>query len=177
MSLDAIMDVLSRPEWSAYVVGVGIGILSWLAFLLSDHPLGVSTAFAKTAGMLEKAVRGPKAEEKAYYQENKPAIDWEWMLVLGLFLGALTSAWLSDTIRWEWVPPMWAAAFGSDTLVRLVVALFGGICVGFGARWGCGCTSGHGISGTMQLVLSSWLAAACFFVSGVLVAFFMYRLL
>jgi uncharacterized protein len=66
---------------------------------------------------------------------------------------------------------MWAAHFGKDPALRLAAALFGGICVGFGARWGCGCTSGHGMRGTLQLVLSSWLAAICFFVGGVATAF------
>ena len=172
-----MMEFLSEARWSPYGVGVGIGVLSWLAFLFSNHPLGVSTAFAKTAGMIEKRLRGPQVAEKPYYRENKPTVDWEWMLVLGLFLGALTSAWLSGTIRWDWVPPMWEARFGSTVALRLGVAVFGGICVGFGARWGCGCTSGHGISGTLQLVLSSWLSAACFFVGGAAAAFLIYRVL
>lgn len=171
-----MIDVFRDPSWSPYVVGVGIGVLSWLTFLFSDQPLGISTAFAKTAGMIEKAVRGPKVAKKLYYQENKPGIDWGWMLVLGLFMGASTAAWLSGTIRWEWVPPMWEATFGPNVAIRLAAAFFGGICVGFGARWGGGCTSGHGISGTMQLVLGSWLAAACFFVGGIGVAMLMYRL-
>ena len=175
--MDTISTMLEAPSWSPYAVGIGIGILSWVTFLFSDHPLGISTAFAKTAGMIEKAVRGPKVAEKSYYQENKPAIDWEWMLVIGLFIGALASAWLSDSFRWEWVPPMWENAFGANILARLAVAIFGGICVGFGARWGCGCTSGHGISGTMQLVLGSWLSAVCFFIGGVVVALLMYHLL
>ena len=175
--MNAMMDVLRDPSWSPYVVGVGIGILSWLAFLFSDHPLGISTAFAKTAGMIEKAVRGPKVAQKPYYQENKPGIDWGWMLVIGVFIGALVSARISGTFRWEWVPPMWEAAFGANLLARLAVSVFGGICVGFGARWGCGCTSGHGISGTMQLVLGSWLSTACFFVGGVGIALLMYCVL
>lgn len=172
-----MLEFLSETSWSPYLVGLGIGVLSWMAFLFSNHPLGVSTAFAKTAGMIEKGARGPKVADKPYYRENKPAIDWEWMLVLGLLLGALTSAWLSGTIRWKWIPGMWAETFGANVALRLAVAVFGGICVGFGARWGCGCTSGHGISGTMQLVLSSWLAAACFFVGGIAAAFFLYRFL
>ncbi|MFO8127060.1 YeeE/YedE thiosulfate transporter family protein [Yoonia sp.] len=175
--MNTMMDVLRDPNWSPYVVGIGIGVLSWLAFLFSNHPLGISTAFAKTAGMIEKAVRGPKVAEKLYYQENKPGIDWEWMLVIGVFIGALVSAWISGTFRLEWVPPMWEAAFGANIFTRLAVAVAGGICVGFGARWGCGCTSGHGISGTMQLVLGSWLSAACFFIGGVAVAMVMYRVL
>ncbi|MGW8194330.1 MAG: YeeE/YedE thiosulfate transporter family protein [Desulforhopalus sp.] len=167
----------SAATWSPYLVGVGIGILCWLTFLLSNHPLGVSTAFAKSAGMIEEAVRGPTVRNKAYYQQNEPGIDWGWMLVFGLFLGALCAAWLADDIRWRWVPEMWEKSFGSSIAQRLIVAFLGGICVGFGARWGRGCTSGHGISGTLQLVVSSWLSVLCFFIGGVVVAMFMYRIL
>ncbi|MBF0253954.1 MAG: YeeE/YedE family protein [Candidatus Omnitrophica bacterium] len=173
--MSTVIDALRDPSWSPYVVGAGIGVLSWLTFLFSDHPLGISTAFAKTAGMIEKAVRGPKVSKKLYYQENQPGIDWGWMLVIGVFIGALVSAWISGRFRLEWVPSMWEEAFGANIFVRLAAAVAGGICVGFGARWGNGCTSGHGISGTMQLVLGSWLSAACFFIGGVGIAMLMYR--
>ena len=169
--------LLEDPLWSPYAVGIGIGLLSWLTFLLSDHPLGVSTTFAKGAGMLERLVRGPKVLEKAYYREHEPAIDWQWMLVVGLFAGALAAAGLADSIRWQWVPPLWSDRFGGAEMPRLATALLGGICVGFGSRWGCGCTSGHGISGALQLVLGSWLAAICSFVGGIGAAFFLYRLI
>lgn len=162
--------------WSPYLVGAGIGILSWLVFLLCNHPLGVSTAIAKTAGMIEKAVRGPKVEEKLYWQENKPAVDWEWILVLGLLIGAFTASVLSGTFQWEWVPAMWAQTFGPGIWNRLIAALCGGILIGFGARWGCGCTSGHGISGSLQLVLASWLSGILFFIGGIGAAFLLYRI-
>lgn len=165
---------LRDPFWSPYVAGIGIGILSWLTFLLCDHPLGVSTAFAKTAGLTEKAVRGPGVLEKPYYQETTPEVGWESMLVIGLFVGALAAAALSGTFDWVWVPSLWESKFGSNSILRGLVAVAGGICVGFGARWGCGCTSGHGISGALQLVISSWIAVLCFFVGGVATAMLMY---
>lgn len=175
--MNAMIAVLRDPNWSPYVVGGGIGVLSWLTFLFSDHPLGISTAFSKTAGVIEKVVRGPKVANKLYYQENKLGVDWGWMLVIGVFLGALVSARISGTFHWEWVPSMWQAAFGNNIFTRLAVALFGGICIGFGARWGCGCTSGHGISGSMQLVLASLLSALCFFIGGIGTAMLLYRVL
>ncbi len=165
---------LTASTWSPYLVGMGIGVLSWLAFLLSNHPLGVSTALAKTAGMIERLVRGDKVLEKEYYRKNWPGIDWEWMAVAGLFLGALSAAWLSGDLQATWIPAMWQARFGDGVALRLGTAVTGGVLVGFGARWGRGCTSGHGISGTLQLVLSSWLAAICFFAGGVVVAMMMY---
>ncbi len=172
--IQVIENYMSALTWSPYLVGIGIGVLSCLAFLLCDHPLGISTAFAKSAGMIEEAVRGPKVRDKPYYREKTPEIDWEWMLVAGVFFGAFTAAWLADIIRWKWVPEMWENAFGAGILMRLAVAFLGGICVGFGARWGRGCTSGHGISGTLQLVLSSWVAVFCFFIGGVVAAMLMY---
>ena len=57
---------------------------------------------------------------------------------------------------------------------RLISALLGGFLLGFGSRFASGCTSGHGISGTMQLAISSWLAAICFFVGGILTAFLIF---
>ena len=161
-------------EWSPYAVGIGIGLLSCVAFVFSDKPLGCSTAFARSSGMLEETVRGRKVRDMAYYREFVPEIDWEWMLVLGIVIGAFTSAWLSGEFRLEWVPSRWAAAFGADFLPRLATAFSGGVILGFGARWANGCTSGHGISGTLQLAVSSWLAVAAFFVSGALAAFLIY---
>ena len=53
------MEWLELDRWSPYAVGIGLGILSWLSFLLSDQALACSTAFTRSAGMLERAVRGP----------------------------------------------------------------------------------------------------------------------
>lgn len=168
---------LTMPRWSPYVVGVGIGLLCCLAFVLSDKTMGCSTAFARTAGMIERLFRGKAVEAKPYYQQFKPVVDWEWMLVVGLLLGAAASALLSGTFHWHWVPPLWAAKAGADPVVRWLVAFFGGICMGFGARWAGGCTSGHGISGTLQLAASGWLAVAGFFVGGIVTAVALFHII
>ncbi|MBN1274116.1 MAG: YeeE/YedE family protein [Candidatus Aminicenantes bacterium] len=171
------MDWFEMGRWSPYVVGIGIGILSWLTFILSDKPIGCSTAFARTSGMIERLFRGRKVLEKDYYKQFVPEVDWEWMLVLGIILGSFTSAKISGQFHLNWVPASWAAVFGSQAFTRVVVALVGGIMLGFGARWAGGCTSGHGISGTLQLVVSSWLAAVCFFIGGIAAAFFIFHIL
>jgi len=171
------MEWLTLGRWSPYAVGIGIGVLSWLTFLLSDKPIGCSTAFARTGGMIERLLRGKKVLEKLYYKEFPPRVDWEWMLVAGAILGAFTSAKLSGQFALQWVPSLWAQTFGPRPVTRVAVALLGGVLLGFGARWAGGCTSGHGISGTLQLAVSSWIAAACFFIGGVAAAFFIFRVL
>lgn len=160
--------------WSPYIVGAGIGVLVWTVFLLSDHTLGCSTAFANTAGMVESAFSHGKNKEMPYYKKFIPAIDWQWMLIVGVVIGAFLSAYLSGTFVLLIVPPLFGSVFGTNPAFRCAVALLGGILLGLGARWAGGCTSGHGISGTLQLALSSWIAAICFFAGGILVAGFMY---
>jgi len=164
------MDFLTAVRWSPYVAGIGIGILSWLTFLISQKPLACSTTFAKSSGLIEKAIWGKEVAEKPYYKEIKLDIDWQFMLVIGIILGSLLSALLSGDFQWQWVPSLWAGTYGSAVLPRLIAALFGGIFLGFGARWADGCTSGHGISGTMQLAVSSWISAICFFIGGIITA-------
>lgn len=170
------MEILSQARWSPYVVGIGIGILSWLSFLILKKPLSCSTSFASTSGMIERLFRGKKVEEKPYYQRVKLVIDWQWMFVLGIVFGSLLSAFLSGDFLWQWVPPLWASNFGNTPVLRIIVAMVGGIFLGFGARWADGCTSGHGISGTLQLALSSWISAIFFFVGGILISLIVFGL-
>lgn len=169
------MEFITQVRWSPYIVGVGIGILSWLSFLISRKPIACSTTFAKASGMIERLFRGKKVDLKPYYQKVKLVVDWQWMLVVGIVIGSLISAWLSGDFHWQWVPSVWAAAFGSDPSLRVIVALVGGVCIGFGARWADGCTSGHGISGTLQLAVSSWISAICFFIGGILMAHMIFK--
>ncbi len=167
------MDWLMLEHWNPYVCGAGLGVLSWLVFLLSNEYLGCSTAFARTAGLLEKLFRGSKTLDRPYYQEVKPQIDWGWLLVAGIFLGALISSLASGSFRAVFVPELWKTEACDSVAIRAFVGLVGGVLTGFGARWANGCTSGHGLSGTMQLALSSWVAVLLFFAFGILTAFLM----
>lgn len=93
------------------------------------------------------------------------------MLVVGLVIGSFLSAIISGDFQvGVWIPSLWASAFGDSVLLRLLVAVAGGIILGFGSRFAGGCTSGHGISGTLQLAVSSWVSAIFFFVGGIITA-------
>jgi uncharacterized membrane protein YedE/YeeE len=172
-----MMEFLTAPRWSPYVVGAGIGVLSWLSFLLLNKPIGCSTAFARTSGMIERLFRGSRVDKKEYYVKFPAEIDWEWMLVAGVFIGSLLSALASGQLAIEWTPGRWVAAFGATSATRWVVALVGGIFMGFGSRWAGGCTSGHGISGALQMAVSSWVSAICFFVGGIAAAMLIFRVI
>lgn len=166
----------SGPAWSPYVVGALIGILSMATFYFSNKPLGASTAYARLAGMVGKVFAPRHTESLKYYQDFKPKVDWEVMVVVGVVIGALLAAWSGKELTGEWLPAMWIARFGLDSLLqRLGIAFAGGAFMAFGARMAGGCTSGHGISGALQLSVGSWIAVICFFVGGIATAFLMFR--
>ena len=98
------------------------------------------------------------------------------MLVAGVILGSFIAAWSGGELTGRWLPPMWTERFGDSIGLRLLVGFIGGAIMAFGARLAGGCTSGHGISGAMQLSVGSWVALICFFIGGVIVANLMFRI-
>jgi uncharacterized membrane protein YedE/YeeE len=160
--------------WSPYLVGALIGVLSMATFYFSDKPLGISTAFARLAGLIGNLFSKGHTESLKYYQDKKPKIEWEVMLMLGVILGSFIAAYSGGEVTGTWVPALWADRFGADIALRAGVAVTGGALLGYGARLAGGCTSGHGISGALQLSVSSWIALVCFFAGAIATAALLY---
>jgi len=176
--METMVSVFTQTNWSPYAVGIGIGLLSWLSFLISGKPIATSTTFARAGGMIEEMITGEKARQRPYYKKIKLQVNWQWMLVVGVVIGSFLSAIISGDFQvGVWVPSLWASAFGDSALLRVLVAVAGGIILGFGARFAGGCTSGHGISGTLQLAVSSWISAIFFFVGGIITAHLIFKFL
>lgn len=164
-----------RPAWSPYLVGALIGVLSMFTFYFSDKPIGASTAYARVAGLIGRLFARRHTDSLHYYAEKKPpGIGWEVMLVVGIPVGALLAAWTGGELTGRWLPPMWSERFGDSVWLRLAVGLVGGGLMAFGARMAGGCTSGHGISGALQLSVGSWIALIGFFVGGVATAMLLF---
>lgn len=169
--------LLKRPRWSPYLVGAGIGVLSWVTFFFMGKELGVSTTMVRAAGVLESVVAGEHVRQNAYFAKvlvGKPAFEWQAALVVMLLVGAFLAARLAGSTNRQSVPSIWAARYGPSRAKRYLGAFIGGAILLFGARLAGGCTSGHGISGGLQLALSSWTFLLFMFASGVATAFAMY---
>jgi uncharacterized protein len=170
---------LFQKSWSPYVVGALIGVLSWFAFATANKPIGITTAFEHTAALAGQGAVPRVEQENEYFaakqaEGNPPKIGWEWMLVVGVFVGALLSASLSGDRTRMWVPPLWASRFGPSRGKRLTAAFLSAALMMFGARLAQGCTSGHGISGTLQLAVSSWMFISVAFAVAIVTALLMY---
>jgi hypothetical protein len=69
-----------------------------------------------------------------YFVKETPKIDWQWMFVVGIFLGSLVSSAASRTFDWQALPPMWQSRFGPNLKKRWLFAFLGGTIAMFGAR-------------------------------------------
>ena len=167
--------------WSPYLAGALVGLLAivsvWATTVLmgKTNYLGASTTFVRAAGLLERVVAPERVAANEYFTTSKVKVDWQFMLVSGIFLGALISSVTDRSFKWESVPPVWAKRFGNSPIKRAVGAVLGGIVAMVGARMADGCPSGHGLSGMMQFSVSSLAALCLFFGVGIAVAAMVYR--
>lgn len=166
--------------WNPYLAGALVGLLAIASafattrLLGKTSYLGASTTFVRAAGLIERPVAGAHVAANEYYSKEKVKVDWQFMLVVGIFLGALGASLTDRSYKLEAVPPAWAQRFGPSVTRRAGAAILGGLVAMFGARMADGCPSGHGLSGMMQLSVSSLVALAFFFGAGILVARFVY---
>ncbi len=167
--------------WSPYLAGALVGLLAIASVVATTHLLGktsflgASTTFVRAAGLIFQVADPEHVEANVYYAKEKVRIDWQFMLVIGIFVGALISSLMDKSFRLERVPPTWEQRFGPSLWKRAIGAFGGGIVAMFGARMADGCPSGHGLSGMMQQSVSALVALAMFFIVGVLVAHLVYR--
>lgn len=160
--------------WNPYVAGALSGFVSIFSVWAAGKYLGASTTFVRTAAMFESIFDQQKVAQMEYFIKNAPKIDWQWMVVIGIFLGALIASVSSGSFQLKALPDMWQKRFGSSVSYRAVFAFVGGAMAMFGARLADGCPSGHGLSGSLQLAVSGFIALTFFFVGGVISARLLY---
>lgn len=164
-----------RKPWSPYLGGALSGLLVVGSVWVTGKYFGASTTFVRSAGFVERVFAPDRVAALEYFVKEAPKVDWQWMFVAGIFVGALLASLASGTFRWQAVPPGWAERFGPSKLRRGIAAFCGGALAMFGARLADGCPSGHGLSGSLQLSVSGFVALACFFAGGLVMARILYR--
>jgi hypothetical protein len=78
------MNWLKKEEWPWWQAGLLLGLLNIAAFYTANYYLSVSTTFSRAAGMLVGLVAPEHVTANAYWQNVKPIVDWQFMLVLGI---------------------------------------------------------------------------------------------
>ena len=135
------IDWLAFSPGPAFFGGILLGVAAALYVILHGRILGISGIIS---GLLS-----PKEGD----------IAWRLSLVLGLlsapFVGSLLFGLQTTTV----IDADWIAIIAA------------GVLVGFGANYGSGCTSGHGVCGLSRLSPRSLVATISFMSAGFLVVF------
>ncbi len=160
-----------RPFWPPLIAGLALGAVLLLTFLLTGHGLGGSGFFTRLAAWLGGEVAPASTLNNAYLgpilDDGKPLSNWITWEVIGVALGALAASWSAGRFRFRIEG---SRPFGG--IGRSLLALFGGLLAGFGARVAAGCTSGIGLSGSAVLGLAGFVFLGAFFAAGLLASRF-----
>jgi len=140
----ALITTLFPSGWAHFLAGgllIGAGVA--LLFALTGRVGGMSTVFSSSWSWL---VKTPYFLQQRYTESRS----WRLIYAAGLVLGAALWLLLVD------------GGTPQTTHVPAWKLLLGGVLVGYGARLGNGCTSGHGICGLGSLQWPSLLAVLTF---------------
>ena len=181
--------------------GILLGLTFFLALFLIK-PIGVSTQFSVTAGIVESTVnkelvykddthKTGYGSTDAYYDKSegklaksiaKP-INYSYVFVGAMILGGFLSALTIKRTKKEeehdkacqTSPQVIKETISPKASIRYGIVFLGGAISLFGARLAGGCTSGHMMSGISQAALSGMVFAAAVFIVAVPVAILFYR--
>lgn len=161
---------LSQP-WPWYVAGPLIGLFVPVLLLMGNKPLGSTTSLRAICAAVV-----PKRSAFGDYDWRRSGA-WNIALMVGVFAGAILATWLlpHDT---SGLTPATLFSWSALLTVRGAIAVvIGGFLVGFGAAYGGGCTSGHGITGLASMQLASLIAVMAIFAAGIIATWFLLPLL
>lgn len=182
-------DFIKQP-WPWYVAGPLIGLVVPALLVLGNKPFGISSTLRHICA----ACVGSRWE---FFRYNWRDELWNLYFVLGILLGAVLAAtFLANPIpidialatkqdltllgitQFEGYMPSEIFAWEQFFTVKgIVFTVIGGFLVGFGTRYGNGCTSGHAITGLSNLQWSSLVATISFMLGGIFTTWVIFPLL
>jgi uncharacterized membrane protein YedE/YeeE len=139
--------------------GIALAILDAVVFStwVSNRPIGASTSYPYLADLLTGVTQND------YFPAIKTSGHWELIFLAGAFAAGLVLSLIKKEFQFVLVHENWLRFKGPSPLKRIFWAFAGGLMLIFGARMAGGCTSGHILSGGMQVAFSSLIFAVFVF--------------
>lgn len=180
--MNEFMNVLREP-WPWYIAGPLIGLTVPVLLILGNKSFGISSSLRHICASCFPA-------NIPFFKYDWKKEVWNLFFVAGIFVGGIIAAsflgsnepvQISDNLRTELsgygitqidslVPEQVFNFSNLFTLQGFIMIVAGGFLVGFGTRYGGGCTSGHAIMGLSNLQWPSLVATCCFMVGGFIMA-------
>ena len=169
-------DSSPKPYWNPYLAGLMLGGALLASFLILGAGLGASAVPIRCGAWLENLVAPTHAQASEFFGQKyladgtNPLRYYLVFMFVGTFLGGLLSAVLARRTN---VCVERGKAFG--VVPRLLLALAGGILVGYASALAGGCTSGQALTGGALLANGSIVFMLCVFAGGYAAAYFVRR--
>lgn len=155
--------------WSPLLAGIGLGFALLAMFLFTGHGLGANGYFTRLTIWLGESLNPAWVESnaflKVYLSNGNPLNEWISWEIAGVAMGALIVSLVAKRFSWKI-----ERGAGVGVILRLVLALCGGVLTGFGALLARGCTSGLGLSGGATLAIAAFVFLSAFFIVGLLMS-------
>ncbi|MBA3010878.1 MAG: YeeE/YedE family protein [Proteobacteria bacterium] len=166
------MKSISKPYMNPYLAGIFLGLVLTGSYLILGAGLGASSGIARVAAGLMSWIMPAHTENSIYFGAwgKNPLAYYLVFMFAGTFLGGLISAFLSGRFGFEM-----EKGKKSPTRKRVLLALIGGLLVGYASRLAQGCTSGQALSGGAMLLTGSFVFLVCLFAAGYAGAYFVRR--
>lgn len=179
IGLSGIRSLFKRPEKPyvhPYFGGMLLGILLFLAFLLTGNGLGASGAISRIDAAIQDQIFPTHVDTTPYLLkmaggDKNPLDDW----IIPVFFGALAGGFISGLINGR-VKLETNKGPQITFRTRYLMAFLGGTIMVYGARMARGCTSGQALSGGATLAAGSWLLMFAIFGSAYALAYFVRKL-
>jgi hypothetical protein len=173
INLRAVFARPAKPYIHPYLGGALLGIVLFLAFLVTRNGLGASGGMNRIIAVVEDAVVPGHIDRTPYLLklaggDKNPLDDWSVPVVVGALLGGFTSGLLNGRLKVEINK---GPRISNRT--RLILAFTGGAIMAYGARMARGCTSGQALSGGATLSAGSWALMMCIFGGAYALAYFL----
>jgi len=143
------IEKIKDMKW--FYAGIGLAVLNTIIFLsgVSNRPMGASTSYPYVADLMTCTTSND------YFAQIKNPGNWELFFLAGAFLAGLVFSLLKKEFKFILIHDNWKKYKGTSSINRIFWSFVGGFILIIGARMAGGCTSGHIISGGMQLAISS----------------------
>jgi len=165
-----------KPYVHPYLGGAILGVVLFLAFLLTGNGLGSSGATSRIDALLVDAVAPQHVDNTPYLLkmaggDKNPLDDWIVPVFFGALLGGFTSGFIGGRVKLETTKGP-----NISNRTRWLMAFSGGVLFLYGARMARGCTSGQALSGGATLAAGSWLLMFAIFGGAYALAYFVRKL-
>jgi uncharacterized protein len=166
----------ARPYINPYLGGALLGVVLFLAFYITGNGLGASGAINRVMVSILELFAPAHVDRVGYLAHMGGGTSFSLANSgVAMLVGTILGGFISGAIHGRLKVEIRKGPRISNT-TRIVMAIVGGVIMGYGARLARGCTSGQALSGGAVLSVGSFAFMFSIFIGAYALAYFLRKL-